>query len=65
MSEIILTDRKTQIKQNKHQINESKIKSDVFTLHTPLRDNDGISGLLWRLLLIHDRLRTGEDSPGS
>ena len=34
---------------------ESKIKFEAFKLHRPLKDNDGISGLRWRLLLLHDR----------
>ena len=45
-------------------INASKFKFDAFTVHTPFGDNDGTSGLKWRLLLLHDRLCTGGDSPG-
>ena len=37
---------------------------DAFTLRTPFRDNVDTLGLRWRLRLLHDRLRTGGDSPG-
>ena len=49
---------------NERYSSRIKNKVDAFTLHTPLRDNDGLSGLRWRLLLLHYRLRTSGDSPG-
>ena len=42
----------------------AQFEFDAFTLPTPFKDSDDTLGLRRHLRLLHDRPRTGGDSPG-